>query len=66
MQRVEAEGAPAALGAYSQAIIANGMVYCSGQLGLSPEVRKHSPLFFTELTKFRQTSLLKVKEKMET
>lgn len=40
--RVESENAPKALGAYSQAIIANGMVFCSGQLGISPEVSSSS------------------------
>ena len=34
---VTTEHAPAALGPYSQAIKANGMVFLSGQLGLSPE-----------------------------
>jgi 2-iminobutanoate/2-iminopropanoate deaminase len=28
--------APRALGPYSQAIVANGLVFCSGQLGLDP------------------------------
>lgn len=29
--------APAAVGAYSQAIVANGFVYCSGQVPLDPQ-----------------------------
>jgi 2-iminobutanoate/2-iminopropanoate deaminase len=29
-------GAPAAIGPYSQGIVAGGMVFCSGQLGLDP------------------------------
>jgi 2-iminobutanoate/2-iminopropanoate deaminase len=29
-------GAPAAIGPYSQAVDAGGMVFCSGQLGLDP------------------------------
>lgn len=29
-------GAPAAIGPYSQAIVANGLVFCSGQIGLDP------------------------------
>ena len=29
--------APAAVGPYSQAIAANGFVFCSGQIGLDPE-----------------------------
>jgi 2-iminobutanoate/2-iminopropanoate deaminase len=31
---VQTDAAPAAIGPYSQAIIANGMVYCSGQIAL--------------------------------
>ncbi len=33
---VSTEGAPAAIGPYSQAVVANGTVYCSGQIALSP------------------------------
>lgn len=29
--------APEAIGPYSQAVVHNGMVYCSGQIGLDPE-----------------------------
>jgi 2-iminobutanoate/2-iminopropanoate deaminase len=29
--------APAAIGPYSQAIVANGMVFCSGQIGMNAE-----------------------------
>jgi 2-iminobutanoate/2-iminopropanoate deaminase len=35
-QRIATDGAPAALGSYSQAIEANGFVFCAGQLGLDP------------------------------
>ncbi|MBO9308685.1 MAG: RidA family protein [Chloroflexi bacterium] len=35
-QVVHAEGAPRAIGPYSQAIIANGFVFCSGQIALDP------------------------------
>ncbi|MDN6769163.1 MAG: regulator, partial [Bifidobacterium mongoliense] len=35
-QRVATDEAPAALGAYSQAVKANGFVFVSGQLGLDP------------------------------
>lgn len=34
---VETDRAPSALGPYSQAIIVNGVVYTSGQLGVIPE-----------------------------
>jgi 2-iminobutanoate/2-iminopropanoate deaminase len=33
---VHTPSAPKALGPYSQAVVANGMVYCSGQIGLVP------------------------------
>lgn len=33
---VNTEKAPKAIGPYSQAVIHNGMVYCSGQIGLEP------------------------------
>jgi 2-iminobutanoate/2-iminopropanoate deaminase len=32
----ETEGAPAPIGPYSQAIVANGVLYCSGQVPLDP------------------------------
>jgi 2-iminobutanoate/2-iminopropanoate deaminase len=34
---VATEGAPAALGPYSQAIIAGGFVFCSGTVGIDPQ-----------------------------
>lgn len=37
MQEVATAYAPAALGAYSQAVKANGFVFVSGQLGIDPE-----------------------------
>lgn len=33
---ISTPNAPAALGTYSQAIVANGMVFASGQLGINP------------------------------
>jgi len=33
---VQTEAAPKALGPYSQAIVANGVVYCAGQIPLDP------------------------------
>jgi 2-iminobutanoate/2-iminopropanoate deaminase len=35
-QRIATDGAPQALGSYSQGIAANGFVFCAGQLGLDP------------------------------
>jgi 2-iminobutanoate/2-iminopropanoate deaminase len=40
MERVQTDAAPAAIGPYSQAIIANGMVFCSGQIAMDPATGK--------------------------
>jgi len=37
---VHTRNAPEAIGPYSQAVIWNGLVFCSGQIGLSPESMK--------------------------
>lgn len=37
IQNVQTPNAPAAIGPYSQAMIANGMVFTSGQIALTPE-----------------------------
>lgn len=37
MQSIFTERAPAAIGPYSQAVEANGFVFCSGQVGIVPE-----------------------------
>lgn len=34
---ISTEKAPPAIGPYSQAIVANGMVFCSGQIGMTTE-----------------------------
>ncbi|MHC4552558.1 MAG: RidA family protein [Planctomycetota bacterium] len=36
MKSIETTEAPAAIGPYSQAIVANGLVFCSGQIPLDP------------------------------
>jgi 2-iminobutanoate/2-iminopropanoate deaminase len=36
MHAVSSDQAPAALGPYSQAIVANGLVFCSGTAGIDP------------------------------
>ena len=36
-QIIHSEKAPAAIGPYSQAVSHNGLVYCSGQIGMEPE-----------------------------
>ena len=37
MQKIHTEKAPAAVGPYSQAVTAGGLVYTSGQIALDPE-----------------------------
>ena len=36
-RRISTEKAPEALGPYSQAIVANGFVFCSGTVGINPD-----------------------------
>lgn len=36
-EQVSTDGAPQAIGPYSQAILAGGYLFCSGQVGLDPE-----------------------------
>ncbi len=36
-KKIATQGAPGAIGPYSQAIVAGGTVYCSGQIALHPE-----------------------------
>ncbi len=37
MKKITTDKAPQAIGPYSQAIIANGLMYCSGQIPINPE-----------------------------
>src|SRR6185369_15281983 len=37
MKTINTEKAPKAVGPYSQAIVANGFVFCAGQIGLDPQ-----------------------------
>lgn len=37
MRYIQTNKAPAAVGPYSQAVLVDNMVYCSGQIGLSPD-----------------------------
>ena len=36
-QEIKTKNAPEAIGPYSQAVVANGMVFCSGQIALDPQ-----------------------------
>lgn len=37
IKTIQTKKAPGAIGPYSQAIVANGLVFCSGQIGLEPK-----------------------------
>jgi 2-iminobutanoate/2-iminopropanoate deaminase len=37
MEYIKTEKAPAAIGPYSQAVVHNGLLFCSGQIPLAPE-----------------------------
>jgi len=39
MERIQTEDAPAAIGPYAQAIACDGLLYCSGQIGLDPRTQ---------------------------
>lgn len=38
-RRIQTDRAPAALGPYSQAVVAGGLVFCSGTVGIDPETK---------------------------
>ena len=40
---IESKKVPAPIGPYSQAIVANGMVYTSGQIAIDPSTGEYSP-----------------------
>jgi 2-iminobutanoate/2-iminopropanoate deaminase len=45
MQPIATAAAPKAIGPYSQAILQNGMLFVSGQLGLNPATGEFAPTF---------------------
>ena len=49
-QAVSSDEAPAALGPYSQAIVAGGFVHCSGQIALDPKTGQLIDGMITEQT----------------
>ncbi len=40
MKRIHTDNAPKAVGHYSQAVVSNGFVFCSGQLGVNTQTGK--------------------------
>ena len=63
MEVISTENAPKALGPYSQAIKANGMIYCSGQIPIDPAVNAVTAETIEDQTKQAITNLKNVLEK---
>ena len=61
-ERVQTDGAPKAIGPYSQAIKANGLVFCSGQIPLDPATGQPIAKGIREQTERVMTSLRAVLE----
>ena len=63
MEIIATDKAPAALGPYSQAIRANGMIYCSGQIPINPATGAIEAKTIEEQTAQSITNLSNVLEK---
>ena len=63
MDIIATDKAPAALGPYSQAIRANGMIYCSGQIPINPATGAIEAKTIEEQTAQSITNLKNVLEK---
>ena len=63
MDVIATDKAPAALGPYSQAIRANGMIYCSGQIPINPATGAIEAKTIEEQTTQSITNLKNVLEK---
>ena len=63
MENIATDKAPAALGPYSQAIRANGMIYCSGQIPINPAAGVIEAKTIEEQTAQSITNLKNVLEK---
>ena len=63
METIATDKAPAALGPYSQAIRANGMIYCSGQIPINPTTGAIEAKTVEEQTAQSITNLKNVLEK---
>ncbi len=62
LKRVHTDRAPAAIGPYSQAIVVDGWVYCSGQIPLDPESGELLMGSVAEQTEVVLTNLARVLE----
>ena len=62
LKRIHTDHAPAAIGPYSQAIVVDGWVFCSGQIPLVPETGELLTGGIAEQTDRALTSLARVLE----
>jgi 2-iminobutanoate/2-iminopropanoate deaminase len=62
LESVHTEEAPAAIGPYSQAIVTDGWVFCSGQIPLDPKTGEMNTGSVTEQTELVLTNLRAVLE----
>ena len=62
LESVHTEEAPAAIGPYSQAIVTEGWVFCSGQIPLDPKSGEMNTGSVTEQTELVLTNLRAVLE----
>ena len=62
MEKIHTEKAPAAVGPYSQAVVANGMVYTSGQIALDPATGELAGTTITEQAEQVMKNLVSVLE----
>lgn len=62
MKQVQTDKAPRAIGPYSQAIVAGGLVFCSGQVPLHPETGEMVGTDITEQTEQSLKNLFAVLE----
>ena len=63
MEVISTDKAPAALGPYSQAIRANGMIYCSGQIPINPATGSIEATTIEDQTAQSISNLKNVREK---
>ena len=62
MEKIYTDNAPAAVGPYSQAVVANGMVYTSGQIALDPATGELAGATITEQAEQVMKNLVSVLE----
>lgn len=62
IERIHTDKAPAAIGPYSQAMVSDGWVFCSGQIPLDPDTMEVIDGDVTDQTELVMTNLTRVLE----